>query len=318
MSDFTSGFWNVYIALLTVVSVIGCAVLLWTQSKAKVAVKQGTDTTGHVWDETLAEYNNPLPNWWRWLFYITIVFSLGYLAYFPGLGSFAGASGWTSTGQYDAEMKQADAVYGPIFAKYAGMDIPSVAADPKARAIGERIFLNNCAQCHGSDARGSKGFPNLADGDWLYGGTPEAIKTSILEGRNGVMPPMAAAIGGEAEVRAVAEYVLSLSASPHDPLKAQLGKEKFEAVCAACHQADGKGNPQIGAPNLTDKVWLYGSGVDNVVEAITKGRAGKMPAHKEFLGESKVHIVAAWVWGLTNTAGAKKASTDPAAVASSR
>lgn len=306
MSDFTSGFWNVYIAIVTVVSVLGCAVLLWTQSKAKVAARQGTDTTGHVWDETLAEYNNPLPNWWRWLFYITIVFAFGYLAYFPGLGSFGGTAGWTSVGQYESEMKQADATYGPIFAKFAGMDIPAVAADPKAHAIGERLFVTYCAQCHGSDARGSKGFPNLADGDWLYGGTPEAIKTTILEGRNGVMPPMGAAIGGEAEVRATAEYVLSLSGSPHDPLKAQIGKEKFEAVCAACHGADGKGNQMVGAPNLTDATWLYGSTEALVTQTLQKGRNGHMPAHGELLGDKKIHLLTAYVWGLSNNAAGAK------------
>ena len=172
-----------------------------------------------------------------------------------------------------------------------------MSADPQAREIGSRLFLTYCAQCHGSDARGSKGFPNLTDGDWLYGGAPEVIKASILTGRNGVMPPMAAALGGDADVKNVANYVLSLSGAAHDSLAAQQGKSKFGA-CAACHGQEGKGNPALGAPNLTDKVWLYGGSIDAIVETINKGRANLMPAHQEFLGEAKVHLLAAYVYGL--------------------
>jgi cytochrome c oxidase cbb3-type subunit III len=301
MSDFTSNFWSVYVALVTILSIAGCFVLLWTQAQAKIVVEDGQEakTTGHSWDEGLAELNNPMPRWWMWLFYITIVFGVVYLVLYPGLGSFKGQLGWESTGQYQAELKKADQDFGPIFAKYQSQDLKTVAADPQARAMGERLFLTYCSQCHGSDARGNKGYPNLTDGDWLYGGEPDVIKTTILNGRNGVMPPMAAALGSDADVEAMAHYVLSLSGSTADPAKAGLAKEKFGA-CAACHGPEGKGNPAMGAPNLTDKTWLYGGSVDTIKDTITKGRNNTMPAFKDFLGESKAHLLAAYIWGLSN------------------
>lgn len=311
MSDFTSSFWEFYVGIITVVSIVACAVLLQTMSSRRVAGGT-TQTTGHTWDEDLGEYNNPLPRWWIWLFYITIVFGLLYLALYPGLGSYSGSFNWTSAGQYQVEVEQADGQYGPLFAKYASQDLKQVAADPDARAIGQKLFLNHCAQCHGSDAAGGKGFPNLTDRDWLYGGDPETIKTSIMNGRNGVMPPLGAVLGDEG-AKDVAHYVLSLSGSPHDSTRASRGKEKFATICAACHGPDGKGNQTLGAPNLADNIWLYGSSEANIVATITKGRgtstmtpgASVMPAHKELLGEAKVHILAAYVYGLSNpqTAG---------------
>lgn len=308
MSDFTSGFWNIYIVVLTLIGIIGCGVLLWSQSKHKITMPPGskvqTQTTGHLWDEDLTELNTPMPRWWMWLFYITIVFSLAYLALYPGLGDYAGKLGWKSTGAYQQELKQAEAEYGPLFAKYQQQDLKAVAADPQARAIGERLFLTYCAQCHGSDARGSKGFPNLADNDWLYGGEPDVIKATIMKGRNGMMPPMAAAVGSEKDVENVAHFVLSLSGSTADPIKSVLGKPKFVAACAACHGADGRGNPMLGAPNLSDKTWLYGGSADTIMETIRKGRANAMPAFNDFLGEAKVHVLAAYVWGLSNVKGA--------------
>ncbi|MFA9218770.1 MAG: cytochrome-c oxidase, cbb3-type subunit III [Sphingomonadaceae bacterium] len=300
MSDFTNGFWNIFIIVLTVLGVAGCAILLYTQSTARLEAGQATDgTTGHVWDEDLAELNTPMPRWWMWLFYITIVFGVCYLALYPGLGDFAGKLGWKSSGQYKEELAKADAEYGPQFARYLKEDLKAVAADPKAHAMGERLFLTYCAQCHGSDARGNKGFPNLTDKDWLYGGTPEIIKTTILHGRNGVMPSMAAALGSDQDVENVAHYVLSLSGSTSDPIKAVFGKAKFGA-CMACHQADAKGNQAIGAPNLTDKTWLYGGSAETIMETIRKGRNNVMPAFEDFLGEGKVHVLAAYIWSLSN------------------
>ncbi|MGV3741130.1 MAG: cytochrome-c oxidase, cbb3-type subunit III [Burkholderiaceae bacterium] len=303
MADFTSGFWSGYVAVLTLLGIAGCALLLWMQSKAKIETKRDENgqvaTTGHSWDEGLTELNNPMPRWWMWLFYITIVFGLAYLVLYPGLGSFAGKLGWQSTGEYQAELKKADAEYGPLFNGYLQKDIQTVAADPQAQAIGERLFLTYCAQCHGSDARGSKGFPNLADKDWLYGGTPEVIKTTILKGRHGQMPPMAAALGSDKDVENVAHYVLSLSGSTSDPIKSVFGKSKF-AACAACHGANGQGNQAMGAPNLSDKVWLYGGSAETVMETIRKGRNNQMPAFGEFLGEAKSHVLAAYVWSLSN------------------
>ena len=308
MSDFTSGFWNIYIVVLTLIGIVGCGVLLWSQSKHRITLPPGstaqTETTGHLWDEDLTELNTPMPRWWMWLFYITLVFSLAYLVLYPGLGNYGGSLGWKSTGAYQEELKQADADYGPLFAKYQQQDLKAVAADPQARAMGERLFLTYCSQCHGSDARGSKGFPSLADHDWLYGGEPDVIKATILNGRNGVMPPMGAAVGTEKDVENVAHYVLGLSGSTSDPIKSVLGRGKFMANCAACHGADGKGNPMMGAPNLADRVWLYGGSADTVMETIRRGRSNAMPAFRDFLGEGKAHVLAAYVWGLSNIAEA--------------
>lgn len=302
VADFFNEFWHWYVAVITVLSILGCGILLWTQSTYRARVRaDGTveDTTGHVWDEDLTELNTPMPRWWVVLFYLTIVFGFAYLALYPGLGNFAGTLGWKSSGEYQAELKQANADYGPLFAKYAGQDLRALAADPQAHAIGERLFLNYCAQCHGSDARGSKGFPNLADQDWLHGGEPSVIKQSIMKGRTGSMPAMGAALGSDKDVAAVAQYVRNLSGLTADPIMVAIGKPKF-ASCVACHGADGKGNPALGAPNLADKTWLYGGSQETVMETIGKGRHNSMPAFGEFLGDEKAHVLAAYVWSLSN------------------
>jgi cytochrome c oxidase cbb3-type subunit 3 len=302
MSDFTSVFWDYFIAIITVVSVLGCGVFLWSQSKRRVKVGAGPDpdTTGHVWDGDLQEFHNPLPRWWMWLFYITVIFSVVYLALYPGLGTqFKGMLNWTSSGQHQSEVKAAEAKYGPLFASYLKMDIPAVAADERGRQMGARIFQNNCAQCHGSDGRGSRGFPNLTDSESQWGGSPEAIKTTIVEGRKAAMPPMAAAVGGAEDVTDVAHYVLSLSGSAHDSVRATRGKEKF-AACAACHGPEGKGNPALGSVDLTNKIWLYGGTVAAITETITKGRNGVMPAWKGSLSDAEIHLVAAYAYSLAN------------------
>ena len=315
MADFTNGFWNIYIVVLSLLGIIGCGVLLYSQSKVKVAAGAPADgTTGHVWDEDLKELNTPMPRWWMWLFYITIIFALAYLFLYPGLGAYAGKLGWKSSGQYQAELKQAESEYGPLFAQYQKQDLKKVAADPKAHAIGQRLFLTYCAQCHGSDARGNKGFPNLTDKDWLFGGAPETIKESILRGRMGVMPPMGAALGSDKDVENVAHYVLSLSGSTADPIKAVFGKGKFGA-CMACHSAGGTGNQALGAPNLTDKIWLFGGSAETVMETIRKGRNATMPAFEDFLGDAKVHVLAAYVWSLSNDVNAPEPSPAPTAPA---
>jgi len=295
MSDFVSGFWNIYVAGITAVSILGCAWLLYVNTVKRTSAP--VELHGHVWDENLQEYNHPLPRWWMWLFYITIVFSLVYLAVYPGFGSFQGSFGWSSVGQYDKEMKKAEAQYAPIFNKYLKMDLKAVAADPDARQMGERMFLTYCSVCHGSEARGAKGFPNLTDNDWLFGGEPEQIQTSILEGRNGVMPPFGPALGADG-VKDVANYVRSLSGLAADSVRVQRGKEIFQQNCAACHGPDGKGMTALGAPNLTDNVSLYGNSEAEIINGVTKGRNNRMPAQKEFLGEAKVHLLAAYVYGL--------------------
>jgi cytochrome c oxidase cbb3-type subunit III len=303
MSDFFSNGWSLFVAGVTMLSLLACLVILMIASKRKAMADD--NTTGHVWDEDLREMNNPLPRWWMWLFIITVVFAGIYLALYPGLGSHAGSLGWSSTGQWQNEQKKAQDAMAPVYAKYVSMAAADLSKDPVAMGIGERLFGNNCATCHGSDARGSKGFPNLTDSDWLYGGTHEHIKEAITKGRNGIMPPMAAAVGTTEDVRNLANYVLSLSGSPHNSLGAQLGKEKFGA-CAACHGPAGTGNQALGAPNLADKVWLHGWGEDAVIAAITQGKNNMMPQHGTRLNPEQVHVLAAYVWSLSN--GTKVAS----------
>ncbi|MDA8257854.1 MAG: cytochrome-c oxidase, cbb3-type subunit III [Betaproteobacteria bacterium] len=305
MSDFVSGFWNIYVVGIVLVSIIGCGVFLWSQSSARHVPGE---TTGHVWDEDLQEFSNPLPSWWRWLFYITIVFSLFYLAMYPGLGSFKGQFNWSSTGQYDGEMKKADDQYGPIFKKFQSQDIRAVAANAEAKEMGQRLFLTYCSQCHGSDAKGARGFPNLTDKDWLFGGTPEQIKESIAKGRDAMMPAKGVKpdLNGD-QIKDLASYVRSLSGLASDSIRAQRGKELFGAACGACHGPDGKGMLGV-APNLADKTWLYGSTEDTIVETITKGRVNRMPAFGEFLGDAKVHLLTAYIYGL----GGGSTDADPA------
>jgi len=300
MSDFISGFWSHYVTFISLASIAACALLLWITNRARAPIG-GDNTTGHVWDEDLREMNNPLPRWWVGLFVLTIVFALGYLVAYPGLGSMQGQLGWSTAGEYRKDMAKAEAELAPVYAKYTAMPAEQMAGDPQAMAIGERLFLNNCAQCHGSDARGSKGFPNLTDADWLHGGEPAKIQETITLGRIGVMPPMAAAVGSPEDVKNVANYVLSLSGSPHDSVRAGLGKSKFTA-CAACHGMTGGGNPMLGAPNLSDRVWLHGYGQDAIVSIINTGKTNQMPAQQGRLTEAQIQVLSAYVWGLSNKA----------------
>jgi len=298
MSEFTSSFWDYYIGIITLVSVLACGVFLWSQSVRRVEAKDGgTATTGHVWDETLTEYHHPLPRWWSWLFYLTVVFSLVYLLLYPGLGSWKGVLGWSQVGQLEAEIKAMDEKVGPLFEGFAKREVSALAADPAARAIGQRLFLNHCAQCHASDGGGSRGFPSLVDGDWLWGGTPEAIRTTIAEGRTGVMPPFGTVLG-EQGAKDVAHYVMSLSGRATDDIRVARGRPLFAQNCVACHGADGKGNPALGAPNLADKIWLHGAAEPVIIETITRGRNNQMPAHKVFLSPAKIHLLTGYVYGL--------------------
>jgi cytochrome c oxidase cbb3-type subunit III len=302
MSHFSSSFWDIYIGVITLVSVIACAVFLKMQSKRRVA-GSSTETTGHTWDEDLGEYNNPLPRWWMWLFYITVAFALVYLALYPGLGSWKGLLGWTEVGQLEQENARADAQFGPIYEQYAKTDVVTLAKNSDALAIGQKLFLNHCAQCHASDAGGSRGFPNLTDNDWLWGGAPETIEATITNGRTGVMPPWGPVLG-EQGVKDVAHYVMSLSGLAHDSIRAARGKQQFMQICVACHGPEGKGNQALGAPDLTDKTWLFGSGEPTIVETITKGRTGQMPAQKDLLSPAKIHLLAAFVYSLSHPGGA--------------
>jgi len=303
MSDFTSNFWSVYVAGISIISIVACVLLLWFTSRTK-AMASSDNTTGHVWDGDLREMNNPLPRWWVGLFIITIVFAAAYLYLYPGLGSFPGVSGWTSRGQLDAEVAKGDAEVAPLYAKFKAMSVEEISRDPQAHAIGERLFMNTCSPCHGSDARGGKGFPNLTSGFWLHGGKPEDIIETITHGRIGQMPPMAAAVGSADDVKNVANYVLALSGNPHDSVRAELGKEKF-AVCAACHGADGKGNQQIGSANFTANLWLHGFGEQAIMNMVNNGKTNIMPPQAYKFTPDQIRVVAAYVWGLTNNAPAK-------------
>lgn len=298
MSDFVNNFWSNYIAAGTVLSILGCMLLLWLTARKRVP-SDADNTTGHVWDEDLREANNPLPMWWVGLFVLTIVFSAGYLVVFPGLGSFSGQAKWSTESEYGTEVAKANKALAPVYAAYDNMPAEDIARNPKAMAIGERLFMNNCSQCHGSDARGSKGFPNLTDKDWLHGGTPEKIAESITKGRTGVMPPMAAAVGSQDDVKNLANYVLSLSGEPHDSVRAGLGKSKFTA-CAACHGIGGTGNQAVGAPNLSDKVWLHGYGEAAIVQLVNAGKHSTMPAQEGRLTEAQIKLLSAYVWGFSN------------------
>jgi cytochrome c oxidase cbb3-type subunit III len=296
MADFTSGFWSPYITIATLLAIAACLLLLVLNSRRPPP--SADNTTGHVWDGDLREANNPLPLWWSGLFVITIVFSLGYLWLYPGLGARDGASGWSAATQYEAETTALAEEMAPLYARFQAQSVTELAGDARAHAIGERLFLNNCAQCHGSDGHGAKGFPNLADNDWLYGSSPAQIVQSITKGRNGLMPPMAAAVGSPQEVEQVAQYVLSLSDSSSDSVKAALGKPRF-ATCAACHGADGRGNQALGAPNLTDRIWLHGGGLPAVVAMVNTGKENRMPAWGDKLTEGQIHVLAAYVLSLS-------------------
>ena len=295
MADFTGGFWSPFIITVTLLAVVFCLLVLVANSKKPPATPD--NTTGHLWDGDLREANNPLPRWWVILFVLTIVFALIYLWFYPGLGANSGSLKWSTRAQHDAEAKALNDQIAPLYAGFQARPVADLVGDAQARAIGERLFLNNCAQCHGSDGRGAKGFPNLTDGDWLYGNAPDSIVQTIAKGRNGVMPPMAAAVGSGQDVENLAHYVMSLSGGG-DSMKAQLGKPKF-GVCAACHGAKGEGNPVLGAPNLTDRIWLHGGGLQAITHAINNGINNRMPLWEDKLTEGQIHVLAAYVLSLS-------------------
>ncbi|AVH30425.1 cytochrome-c oxidase, cbb3-type subunit III [Vibrio fluvialis] len=320
-------FWSLWITVITLGTLLGCAFLLVWCLKDKMGVEEGVDM-GHEYDG-IREINNPLPKWWTYLFVSTFVFAAVYLTLYPGLGNFKGVLGWQSSDQrvrsldeskasiaaaqenktlvqYAKELDDADTYFGEAFKRLAYKDggsdlrpIPEIAADSDALKVGQRLFLQNCSQCHGSDARGQKGFPNLTDNAWLYGGEPDAIVTTIRHGRIGQMPAWKDALG-EQGVQEVVSYALSLSGRSVNAREAEAGKARF-VVCAACHGTDGKGNPAVGAPDLTDQDWLFGDSRAAVTETVSNGRSGVMPAWIDILGEDKVQLVAAYVWSLSNS-----------------
>ena len=291
--------WSWFVIALVVLNIIGCVWLIWWTARRRAGDPAATDTS-HVWDGDLTEYNKPMPRWWINLFYLTILFTIGYLAWYPGLGSFAGKSGWTSAKEHDADKAAEDKKLAATFAPYAGKSIDVIAQDPKALKLGKAIFSNTCATCHGSSAQGAVGYPNLTDKVWHWGGAPEQILETVLNGRQAAMPAWEAALEGPKGVTEVAVYLQSMRGEKVDSALANAGKNRYEAICVSCHGIDGKGNQALGAPDLTDDYWLYGDSNAAVTASIAKGRNGMMPAHLPILGETRARLVAAYVWSLSN------------------
>ncbi len=299
MSDFVSSFWSYFIGVIALGGIAFCVILLFSQRAWLKSDVDPTGNTGHVWDGDLTELNNPIPRWWTLMYLGLCVFALGLLFLYPGVGSYVGKLEYTAAKQVKAEQLALNEQIKPVFQRFGQMPIAEVAHDPEAREIGQRLFLNNCAQCHGSDAKGSGSFPNLTDGDWLYGGSPEQITQTITKGRHGMMPPWNSQIK-PGEAADIAQYVRSLAGLASDSLRVVPGKRGFDTFCVACHGAEGKGNTAMGAPNLTDNVWLYGSSEASIVETILNGRQNVMPAQEGVLTEDQIRVLTAWVWGLSN------------------
>jgi cytochrome c oxidase cbb3-type subunit 3 len=288
---------SVFIIALTVLNVFGALWLLWWTRRTHGEASSTADTTGHVWDEDLRELNNPLPRWWLWLFLITVVFGAGYLALYPGLGEYRGTLNWSTQSEHAGEARANAARIEKTLAAFATRDVTALGHDPAALNIGRNLFLNNCATCHGSDGGGAPGFPTLSDTDWLYGGDAATVTTTIAEGRTGVMPAWGEILGPKG-VEDMLAYVLGLSGRKLEAGNAKAGAAKFAELCAACHGADARGNPALGAPNLTDHIWLHGGALATVRDTIAHGRQGAMPAHAARLGDTRVKLLAAYVLSL--------------------
>jgi len=294
-----SAFWSIWISVITLAVVFGVTWLLFATRKSEKFKETTEETVGHAFDG-IEEYDNPLPKWWFNMFLITVVFSLGYLALYPGLGNFKGLLGWTSYNQWEKEMAHAEEVYAPVFAKYAALSIEELnqPGNETGLKMGQRMFANNCSVCHGVGGVGAYGFPNLTDNDWLYGGQPDTIVSTIVNGRQGGMPAWSAILG-EDGIQDVTNYVLSLSGSEHDATAAERGQTQFNTLCAACHMPTGEGMQALGAPNLTDNIWLYGGSFEQIAHTLRVGRAGVMPAHKDLLSDDKIHLISAYVYSLS-------------------
>lgn len=300
MADFTGSFWSWFIGVSTVVSLVALFIFVLRLSTGKRKdAGDKVETMGHVWDENLEELNTPLPRWWLYLFIGSLIWGAGYLLLYPGLGAYAGLLGWSQINQLERETQAAEAAYGPIYAQFKNTDLKQLAENEVALKIGESLYSSYCTTCHGSDARGARGYPNLRDSDWLYGGEPDNIKLSILQGRRALMPAWGEVLSAE-DIFNVTAYVEQLSGREVNSMHASLGGAIYNRNCALCHGADGKGNPMLGAANLTNDIWLYGGSQKQITESIVHGRNGVMPAHKEFLGEARAHILAAYIYSLSN------------------
>lgn len=295
-----SNFWSTWIVILTLGNIAFMVWLLYATSRGRPGDgAKSNETTGHAWDGDLTEYNNPLPRWWLWMFYLSIAFGLGYLVIYPGLGSYRGTAGWTGASQWSSEVAQAQRAAAPIYARYQTLDIPALQHDAEATATARHLFANNCAQCHGGDGHGAVGFPNLAAANWQWGREPDAVVETITNGRQALMPAWRDVLDAKS-IAAVSEYVYSLSGRPASPAALATGKEVFATYCAACHGPDGKGQSAVGAPNLADENWLYGGSLATITQTVTGGRAGQMPAHGARLSDVQIKVLAAYVLGLTD------------------
>ena len=303
--------WSIFVMALVALNLVGCVWLIWWTARRRPGDPGATDTS-HVWDGDLTEYNKPMPRWWINLFYLTIVFAIGYLVWYPGMGAFAGTAGWTSAKQHDADKAEQDRKLAEAFAPYARMSIAAIAKDARALKLGRAIFANNCATCHGSAGQGAKGYPDLTDAIWHWGGTPEKVLETVLGGRQAAMPGWEAALGGPQGVTAVAVYVQSLSGQKVDTTLANIGGAKFAGICIGCHGVEGKGNPDLGAPDLTDGYWLYGGDIASIERSIAQGRNGMMPAHAPIIGETRARLVAAYAWTLSEQARSEQARSEQA------
>jgi cytochrome c oxidase cbb3-type subunit III len=313
-----SNAWSWYVIVLVVLNIGGCIWLLWWTARRRPGDPRPEETS-HVWDGDITEYNKPLPRWWINMFYLTIAFSIGYLVWYPGMGNFAGTSGWTSAGQHDLDKARRDALLEETFAMFAGQPLEALARDPQALEIGRSIFGNTCAACHGSSAQGAPGYPNLTDATWNWGGEPEQILASVLDGREGIMPALGTVltgIGGDVAITQTAAYVRALrapdvEAALRNDYMAARGQKYFDSLCIACHGPEGKGNQALGAPDLTVRNTMYANTLDSIRRTIIDGRHGIMPAHRELLGETRSRLVAAYVWSLSNPPDATAATTPP-------
>lgn len=289
--------WSAFVIVLVVGNILGMVWLLFATSKPSDL--KDTDTTGHIWDG-IEELNNPLPRWWLRLFVITIIFSIAYLYLYPGLGNFKGSKGWSQLGQYQAARNENWERQAAYFGDLINLSVAELASNKAAMSTAARLFAHNCATCHGSDAGGAKGFPNLRDDDWLYGDSPETIVQSITNGRAGVMPNLG--LPGK-NVVVLSEYVRHLSGQEVTPFVKEVGPERF-AVCVACHGADGKGNQALGAPNLTDQIWLHGSSSAEIQQVLRNGVQGNMPSFAELLSETEIKMLAAYILSINPQAQA--------------
>ena len=292
-------FWHWFVAAGTILFVLWCVWLIAWSAKQGPQNVADDQVVGHKWDGDLEEWNNPAPKWWLYLYFITIAWAVGYLIAFPGLGAWDGALGWSQEGQYEAEMQAAATRYEPIYEKFAAMDFAELSMNPDANKLGKSLYASYCTTCHGSDARGATGYPNLTDSDWLWGSSEAAITSTLKNGRNGVMPAFAPALGGEQGVDNMIKYVQSLSGVVAADAASESARPMFVALCSACHMADGTGNQAVGAPNLTDDIWLYGSSADTIRTGLEQGRNNLMPAHGDLLGENRTKILAAYVYSLS-------------------